>query len=164
MIVRATLLAWLSMIGFDFLIHGGLLASLYSAPSDFLLPAEKAFALIPFGYLSFLLLAWLLVRLMRKLELEGGRRGFLFGLEVGGLIWAALALGLASISTARIVLLLGWFAGQTLEMGVAGYVAGHALESRSLKGLTWKVVGFVILCLLATVVLQNTGLVNKPGG
>ena len=61
-----TLLSWLSMIGFDLLLHAGLLARLYIEPSPFLLPPETAFRLIPLGYLSFLIMAFLMTWLMVK--------------------------------------------------------------------------------------------------
>ncbi len=75
-----TLIAWLSMLGFDFLLHAGLLAKLYLEPSPFLLPSMTALTLIPVGYLSFLLLSILLVWLMIRLNLEGWRQSALFGL------------------------------------------------------------------------------------
>ncbi len=37
------LICWLSMFGFDFFLHAGLLTKLYVRPSSFLLPAEEAF-------------------------------------------------------------------------------------------------------------------------
>ena len=52
-LILLTLLGWLSMIGFDFFLHAGLLARLYLIPSPFLLPATTTFRLIPVGYLSF---------------------------------------------------------------------------------------------------------------
>ena len=36
-VLALTVLAWLSMLGLDFLLHGGLLAQLYWQPSSFLL-------------------------------------------------------------------------------------------------------------------------------
>ena len=94
------LLAWLSMIGFDFFLHAGLLARLYVEPSPFLLSPTQAFSLIPLGYLSFLVLAILLIWLMGKLEIYGWRRGLIFGFKLGALAWGAFILGLFSISTA----------------------------------------------------------------
>jgi hypothetical protein len=105
------LLAWLAMIGFDFFLHAGLLAKLYVEPSPFLLPPDRAFGLIPLGYASFLLLAFSLAWLAPYLSAGGSVKGFLFGLRVGILVWGALVLGLASISTASPALLLGWFVG-----------------------------------------------------
>ena len=60
-LVHITLLSWLAMLGIDFFVHGGLLATLYLQPSPFLLPPEQAFRRIPLAYVSFLLLAILLV-------------------------------------------------------------------------------------------------------
>jgi hypothetical protein len=77
--IKLTLLAWLTMIGFDFFLHAGVLASLYTMPSTFLLPPERAFALIPIGYFSFLGLALLLIWLMTKLSIQDWKKGMLFG-------------------------------------------------------------------------------------
>jgi hypothetical protein len=64
------LLSWLSVIGFDFLLHASILAPLYAEPHSFLLPPERAFALIPVGYLSFLIFVILVLWLSVKLEIE----------------------------------------------------------------------------------------------
>jgi hypothetical protein len=109
-------LSWLAMIGVDFLLHGGVLAKFYVRPSPFLLPPKKALQLIPLGYLSFLLLAVLLVSLMNRLNVQGWRAGAVFGLKLGALLWGTVVLGLVSISTASVWLLLGWFLGQTGEL------------------------------------------------
>ena len=45
-----------------------------------------------------------------------------FGLKFGGMVWGVCVLGLVSISTADVALLLGWLFGQALELGVAGAV------------------------------------------
>jgi hypothetical protein len=151
-------LSWLAMIGFDFLLHGGLLAKFYTQPSPFLLPLEKAFRLIPLGYLSFLILAVLLVWLMLRLDVRGGRPGLIFGLKLGALVWGALVLGLASISTASVGLLLGWFCGQTIELGIAGMFAGRGLGDVRLGRLFIMVAAFILLSVFITIALQNTGL------
>jgi|MTBAKMStandDraft_1061839.scaffolds.fasta_scaffold54949_1 tryptophan-rich sensory protein len=153
--IRLTLLAWLSMIGFDFFLHAGVLAPLYTVESPFLLPPERAFALIPIGYFSFLGLAILLIWLMVKINIHEWKKGALFGLQLGFLAWGSLVLGLYSIATASPVLLLGWFLGQTIELGIAGAVIGHGLATRKLKGLWIKVVIFMILAIVAGIVWQN---------
>ena len=158
-------IAWLAMIGFDFLLHAGLLASLYLEPSPFLLPPMTALKLIPLGYLSFLLLSILLVWLMIRLNLAGWRRGALFGLGLGRLTWGAFVLGLGSISTASFPLLLGWFAGQTLEMTLAGAVVGSGLAGMRLRRLFGVVLIFVFAAVIITILLQSLGVVpttRKP--
>jgi hypothetical protein len=154
-----TLITWLSMLGFDFFLHAGLLAGLYLQPSPFLLSPLTALKLIPVGYLSFLLLAILLVWLMQRLGLAGWRAGAVFGLELGGLTWGAMLLGLLSISTASFRLLIGWFVGQTLEMTIAGAVAGSGLAGMRLRRLFGAVIVFTVLLIITTIILQSLGVV-----
>lgn len=156
--VKLTLLAWLPMIGFDLFLHAGVLARLYVEPSPFLLSPERAFALIPVGYLSFLGLTILLIWLMARLGIQGWRRGAMFGLKLGALTWGALVLGLLSISTASPALLIGWFLGQTIELGIAGMVAGSGFTGVRLGRLFLKVLALVIGAFAITVLLQALGL------
>jgi hypothetical protein len=158
-LVFLTLIAWLSMLGFDFLLHAGLLAGLYLQPSPFLLPPLTALKLIPLGYLSFLLLSILLAWLMIRLKLAGWRQGAVFGLELGALTWGAFVLGLLSISTASLSLLFGWFIGQTLELVVAGAVMGSGLAGTRLRRLFGVVIIFVVLSVITVIILQSLGLV-----
>jgi len=152
------LLGWLAMLGLDFFLHGGLLAGLYLEPSPFLLAPDRAFALIPVGYLSFVLLSVALVWLMARLGITGGREGALFGLKLGALVWGALVLGLASVSTASLALLAGWFAGQVAELALAGYFVGRALAGGSLKRLFGEAIALVLALAIATIILQSLGI------
>jgi hypothetical protein len=164
-LVAIGLLSWLAMLGIDFLIHGGLLASAYVEPSPFLLPSLEAFRRIPLGYLAALLLCTLLLWLMVRLALVGWRRGLAFGLQLGALIGGTAVLGLLSISTAGPSLLVAWFLSQTVEMGVAGMVAGSGLAGQRLRTLFLRVVVFVLVLVVLTIVLQNVGLAPaaQPG-
>lgn len=155
--IKLTLLTWLTMIGFDFLLHGGILARWYIKPGSFLLPPERAFLLIPVGYLSFLCLAIMLVWLMMKFNVTGWRQGIIFGLKLGALIWASFTLGLLSISTIESALAIGWFVGQTIELGIAAMAAGIGLENQRLGPLGWKIIIFVIIMIIITVLLQAVG-------
>jgi hypothetical protein len=146
------------MLGVDFFLHGGLLARLYARPSPFLLPPSDAFRLIPLGYLSFLLLNVLLLWLMLRLGISSWQQGFFFGLKLGTLIWGALVLGLLSISTAEVSLLAGWLVGQSLEMGIAGAVAGSGLAGKRIRTMLVRVVVLILLLVALTIALQNMGL------
>lgn len=157
-LVLIGLLSWFSMLGVDFFLHAGLLARLYARPGAFLLPPSDAFRLIPLGYLSFLLLEVLLLWLMLRLGLRGWREGLSFGLRLGALVWGALALGLLSISSAELSLLVGWSIGQSVEMGMAGAVTGSGLAGRRLRTLFVRVVALVLFLVVVTVVMQNVGL------
>jgi hypothetical protein len=145
------------MVGFDFLLHAGLLARLYLEPSPFLLPLQRAFALIPVGYLSFLLLATLLVWLTTRLGVQGWRQGGLFGLQFGALAWGALILGLLSISSAPLALMMGWFAGQTIEFGLAGAIVGSALAAVPYRRLLMLALAGAAVEFVLTIVLQSLG-------
>ncbi len=157
-VVASTLLAWFAMVGIDFLLHGGILAHWYVQPDPFLLPPPDAFRLIPVGYLCFLVFACTLAWLILRLNIHGVRAASVFGLKLGGLVWLTFVLALASISTAKHALLIGWFVGQTIESGIGGAVLGAALSARRLRGVAIFVVTLVVLCVVATIVLQNTGL------
>ena len=148
-------LALLAIIGFDLFLHAGVLVRLYSEPTPFLLAPEVAFARIPLGYLSFAVLVLLLEWLMARLGIKGSRGGAVFGIKLGALVWGSFALGLASISTARPVLLLSWAVGHTVELGVAGAVVGSAFESGSLRRLVWRVLVLFVAFVVLGIVLQN---------
>jgi len=154
-LVGIVLLSWLSVIGFDFLLHASLLAPLYAKPSPFLLPPDRAFFLIPLGYLSFLISTVMLVWLFGRLGINTWPEGCIFGLKLGALIWGSLVLGLLSITTASPILMLGWFFGQTIESAIAGLVVGAGFGAENLRKL------FVGVLLLTTgsitigVVLQS---------
>lgn len=152
------LLSWLSMLGVDFFFHGGLLARLYVKPSPFLLPPSNAFSRIPLGYLAALLLCVLLLWLMRKLALLGWRQGLTFGLQLGAFLGGTTVLGLLSISTAELSLLVGWFTSQTVEMGLAGMVAGSGLAGQRLGILLLRVVALVLFLVVVTIAMQSVGL------
>lgn len=150
--------AWLLSVGIDLFLHGGLLARLYVAPSPFLLAAEDAFRRIPLGYLAFLLLTICLFWLFRRLQVRGAAEGFRLGALAGAVVWGALVVGLYSISTASLNLLIGWWVGQSVELAFAGAVMGAITGGGSLKRV-WVIVGVSIVALVvATVALQSLGL------
>ncbi|MFC1916928.1 hypothetical protein ACFLX1_02225 [Chloroflexota bacterium] len=148
-------LALISMIGFDLFLHAGVLAPLYASPSPFLLAPEEAFRRIPLGYLSFAILTVLIAWIMYKLRLQGWRRGLVFGLAFGALTWGSFVLGLLSISAASPTLLIGWFMGQTAELGIGGLVVGSGLATDRLRRLLFRVVIFFGVTVVLAIVLQN---------
>lgn len=160
--VATVLLVWLAMIGVDLFLHAGVLAPLYDWDSAFLLDPVDAFLRIPAGYLAFGVLAvglvWLLVRVRPATP---GRAALLGGVG-GGFIWAGLLAGLWSISTAPPILLLGWWAGQTLELAVGGYVAGRLLAGEPARSVAWMVAGIVVVGLVTAVALQSIGYAPAP--
>lgn len=150
-------LAWFLSLGVDLFLHGGLLARLYVTPSPFILQADDAFRRIPLGYLAFLLLVAALFWLCRRLDVRGLRSGWWHGFVSGLVLWGSLVLGLYSISTASIGLLMGWWLGQAVELGLAGVVIGALAANVSLRRAWLWVIVTVILLFVLTVVLQNVG-------
>lgn len=157
-LVGVALLAWFAILGFDFFLHGGLLARLYAEQSSFLLPPEDAFRLIPLGYLAFLVFEIFVMWLMLRLNVSGWLSGMVFGLQVGAFVWGSLALGLLSISTASTGLMTGWFFGQTIEAAIGGMVTGAGLITDRPWRLMVYVIIFVVVAIIITVTLQSAGL------
>lgn len=153
--VAVFFLAWLAVIGFDFFLHAGLLASRYEAGHPFLLDPGTAFRRIPLGYVAFGLFLALLTGLCLRLGVRTARGGGWLGLLVGGAAWGSLCLALASIATAPPSLLLAWFLGQTVECALAGMVIGAGLGARRLRRLGWSVAAASLGLVAAGVVLQN---------
>ena len=151
------LAAWFLSLGFDFLLHGGLLAKLYAHPTPFLLDPVTAFRRIPIGYFSFLMLTAALLWFFRQSGVRGAISGLGYGTGIGLVIWGALTLGLYSISTATIPLLLAWWIGQSVELGLAGLVLGAAENGGRLGRLWSAVLVTVAICLVLTIALQSFG-------
>lgn len=158
--IRLVLLAWLAMLGFDFFLHGGLLAGFYTRSSPFLLPAEQAFRRIPIGYLSFLISAAFLVWLMAALDVRRWGRGLVVGAGVGAVIWISFGLGMYSITTADARLLVAWSVGQTVEMAYAGALVGYGTQRGSLRRPFVIAVASSIFLAALTVVLQSLGMAS----
>jgi hypothetical protein len=156
--VSSVAAAWVLSIGIDVFLHGGLLARLYVEPSSFLLPPEDAFRRIPLGYLTFLILTIGLFWLLHRLQIRGFTAGFRFAAVAGALVWGALVLGLYSISTASLSLLMGWWIGQTVELAFAGGILGAIANRVPLKRVWTVVVVAVVALAAATVALQSLGL------
>ncbi len=149
--------AWLLSLGIDFLLHAGLLARQYLKPSPFLLEPRDAFLRIPLGYLAFLILTFGLYWLFRQLNVRGIIAGFRLGAIAGLVVWGAFVLGLFSISTVGLALSVGWWLGQSLELGAAGAVFGAAAGGTSLRRIWVVVIAIVVACIIVTVFLQATG-------
>lgn len=95
---------------------------------------------------------------MVRLKIFGWRKGSLFGLKFGCLVSGVSTLGLISISTADIILLIGWFFGQTLELGIAGAIVGSGLAGKRLTSLFMIVLILGASLFTVTLMLQTLGL------
>jgi hypothetical protein len=77
---------------------------------------------------------------------------------IGIILWGALVLGLYSISTAGVPLLVGWWLGQAVELGVAGGVIGGLAAGVSFRRMLLWVTLIVFGLLVLTVALQSLGI------
>jgi hypothetical protein len=166
--LRAVLPAFVLSLGVDLFLHGGLLARIYLAPSGFLLPPDQALRRIPLGYLGLLVVTGVVFWLFRRLNVRGLVAGARLGFFGGITGWGGLVLGLYSISTAGVPLLVAWWIGQSFELGIAGGVIGAVAAGAPARRVwRWVVVGVVTLLVL-TIALQSLGIapsrhVPRPG-
>jgi hypothetical protein len=157
-VVLAVAAAWVLSLGFDFLLHAGLLARLYAGEaSPSLLGPEAAFRRIPLGYLSFLILTLSLYWLLSRLGIRGTIAGLRYATAAGAVVWGALVIGLYSFTAMPWPVLLAWWLGQALELGAAGAVMGAALGGVPSRRLWVVVIVTVVACVAMTVVLQSVG-------
>jgi hypothetical protein len=86
----------------------------------------------------------------------------MLGGAFGAVTWGSLSLGLWSISTADPGLLAGWWVGQTVELGLGGFVVGSILGGAWLRAVAWKVAAIIIVAAISAVVLQVVGYATAP--
>jgi hypothetical protein len=160
--VSTLILAWLVFLALDFLAHATLLRTLWAQDLAALKPTEELFRLIPFGYLSFLLLTLLLGVLYVRLFPDGGSpaRGIAFGAFVGALFAASNFLGWYSAFDLPVVFLALVNLVYWLELSAAGLVFGLLIPPESIKKRAWLVMVVVFLILAASIILQSLG--NVP--
>lgn len=150
-------LAWLGMTALDFLLHGGVLAPLYDWDSPFLVDPSEALLRVPLGYLGLALQATVVYWLLARLGVRHGTSGAAVAAALGGSLWGAFIVGLASISTAPISILVGWLAAEVAELGLAGWIVASRFSGRSPRWLASRIVVLAILAVILTVILQTTG-------
>ena len=157
--LRVALIAWLAMLGLDFLLNSALFASMYQAGGPFFLAPGEAFRRIPVGYLAFLILAIATVEIANRLRVATFADGVRLGLAMGGVLSAVWSLSLFSIATLPALVALAfaviWLA--LLVMGSA--IASSGLARGSLRGLAFGVVAFDVFCVVTVIALQSFGLV-----
>ena len=156
--IKLGLIAWLAMLGFDFFLHGGVLAGIYTGESQFLLPSMEAFRRIPLGYLSFLITAFFLLWIALRLDINNVKDGLLMGLGLGVVMWAAFGLGMYSITTAEPSTLLAWVVSESLKMALAGGLIGVALRDQNLRQAFKIALVAAIFLVLLTIILQSLNL------
>jgi len=159
--IKLILIAWMAMLGFDFFLHAGVLARIYTRESPFLLPPMEAFRRIPIGYLSFMITAVFLVWLASSLDIDNAKDGMILGFGLGLVMWAALGLGLYSVTTAEPSTLIAWSVGQSLEMAFAGALIGLAFRKGELRQAFFIALISIVFLVAVTIILQSLGIVQS---
>ena len=152
-----TLLAWLVFIGIDFLFHASILKSLWQEAIGAFKPETDLYVLIPFGYLSFLLLTLLVGYCFIKIfpTKPDGKQVFLFSLIFGGLYAASNLFGLYSYIDIPLKHLITYNLVYFIEILAIGFVFYKASYRETIK----KIIGFSILTffllIIVGVIIQN---------
>lgn len=155
--ILATLMAWLVFLMLDFVAHAGLLTALWAEDLPALKPKGDLFRLIPFGYLSFLILTlligWLYVRLF---DGQGSiKKGLFFGMRFGMLFSLSIFLGWYSFINLPILFLLMASLVYFVEISAVGLVYGFLFPPASIKKRVWGLLAIIFMGLVLGIVLQN---------
>lgn len=157
--VRAAVLAWLAILGLDFLLNGAVFAAMYQRSDPFLLAPTEAFRRILIGYLAFLLLAFGIVEAAHRLGITRVREGALFGLALGGVVGLVWALSLYSVTTVAAPVAAAFAVIWLAIITVGAAVGAAGLGSTSWQRLAALVAAFDIVCIVAVIALQTFGAV-----
>jgi len=155
--ILTTFVAWLFFLMLDFLAHAVLLRSLWEQDFQAFKSRNELFRLIPFGYLSFLILTILFGWLYARLFKANGNvnRGLSFGAIFGGLFALSNFFGWYSFLNLPSLFLFLASLPYFLEISGVGFVYGYLLHPTSIKNRIWKIAGIIILGFILGIVLQN---------
>lgn len=155
--ILTSILAWLLLLMMDFLAHATLLSHFWAQNYPAQKSKEELFRLIPFGYLSFLVLTllvgWVYVRFYR----QGGNanKGLSFGAVFGGLLALATFLSWYSVLNLPALFILLISIVYFFEICAVGFTFGYLMHPKSVKKRVWGLVGIIIFGLVLSIILQN---------
>jgi hypothetical protein len=155
--ILTSILAWLLLLMLDFLAHATLLSHFWAQDYPAQKSKEELFRLIPFGYLSFLILTlligWIYVRFYR----EGGnaKKGLSFGAAFGGLFALMTFLGWYSALNLPALFILLISVVYFVEIVAVGFTYGYLIHPESVKKRVWVLISIIIFGLVLSVILQN---------
>lgn len=155
--ILTTFVAWLFFLMLDFLAHTVLLRSLWEQDFQTLKSKDELFRLIPFGYLSFLILTILFGWLYARLFKTNGNvtRGLGFGAICGGLFALSNFLGWYSFLNLPPLFLFLVSLVYFVEISGVGFVFGYLLHPVSIKKRIWAIISFIVFGFFLGIALQN---------
>jgi hypothetical protein len=157
-LIQVAVLAWVAVIGIDFLLNAGLLAPFFHWDQPGLLSPIKMFQYIPLGYASFLFWSIALVWLVVRTRSYGAATGARFGLKLGVLWGGATFLGWLSIFSFPPLMIFCWALDYAIYFTLAGAVIGGSLTVPRLQPAVRRVVVLIVACVVVTVAMQSFGL------
>ena len=155
--VLVTFLAWLIFLMLDFLAHTVFLNSFWAQDFPAIKSKDELFRLIPIGYLSFLILTFLVGWLYSRLFKANGNTmtGFVFGAIFGGLFSLSTFLGWYSFLSLPPLFLFLVSLVYFVEISGVGLVFGYLLHPASIKKRIRVIVGIIVLGFCSGIILQN---------
>jgi hypothetical protein len=159
----ATGIAWFSFVCIDFFTHASLLAPFWRREYAAFKSPHELFALIPYGYVSFLLLTLLFGWLYVRLHTHGVADGVRFGLAFGALFAASTFLAWYSALAIPAVFTFLIAVVYATEITAVGFVYGFLLHTASFRKRAWGVIAVCFFMLVASVVLQSMSGVVQNG-
>ncbi len=155
--ILSVFLSWLLLLSLDFLAHATLLRSFWAMELAALKSLEDLFLLIPSGYLSFLLLTWLMGWLYTRFYGKEGNavKGMIFGAKFGGLYALSLLLGWFSFLNLSFLFLFWICFVYFIELMAVGLCFGYLMHPPKVKKRGWIIISVFFFIFALGIVLQN---------
>jgi hypothetical protein len=155
--ILASVMAWLFFLMLDFMAHATLLNRFWAQEYPALKSKEELFRLIPFGYLSFLILTLLIGWIYIRFVKDGGtaKKGLTFGAAFGGLYALVTFLTWYSALNLPILFVLLISFVYFVEIVAVGFTFGFLLPPVSVKKRVWALAGIIFFGFVLSIIIQN---------
>jgi hypothetical protein len=156
--IITTLIGWLLFLMLDFLANASLLRDFWDREYPALKSKEELFRLIPFGYISFLILTLLVGWVYARFYPEKGsvKKGLCFGSIFGGLLALSLFLGTYSGFNLPVVFILLMSVVYYIEIVAISFCYGYLMYPVvSIKRRVWVLFGIIVAGFVLGIIVQN---------
>lgn len=156
--IITTLIAWLMFLMLDFLANASLLRNFWGQEYPALKSKEELFRLIPFGYISFLILTFLVGWVYTRFYQEKGsvKKGLCLGSVFGGLLALSLFLATYSAFNLPVVFILLMSAVYYIEIVAVSFCYGYLMYPIvTIKKRVWVLSGIIVAGFVLGIIVQN---------
>jgi hypothetical protein len=149
--------SWLIFIAIDFVFHASLLKNLWIVEANNLKPKEELFKYIPEGYLSFLILSFLVVVVYKILYHSdpGLKKTFIYGCVAGFLFSLSQLLALHSFVLLSFYFLLIVYLVYWVEIVSVALIFRYVYYRKMNLKVIFNIILLFFILLIAGIVLQN---------